>query len=61
MSEGANLVNGPWARNLDARLPDAMVAGIAAASGLTAATRNEAEFRHSGVGYVNPWALGASE
>ncbi|GAB6044274.1 hypothetical protein [Endothiovibrio diazotrophicus] len=47
--------------SLDAHLPDAMIAGIAAAAGMTVATRNESEFRHSGVDYVNPWALAAPE
>ena len=38
-------------------LPEAMIAGIAAASGLTIATRNRAEFRNCGLALVNRWAV----
>lgn len=44
---------------LDDHLPDAMIAGIASAAGLTVATRNNAEFRNCGVALVDPWAPGA--
>ena len=45
--------------SLDAHLPDAMIAGIAAAHGLTVATRNHAEYRNCGVALVDPWGTGA--
>lgn len=44
---------------LDSHLPDAMLAGTARYRGLAIVTRNEREFRHTGVRVVNPWA-GAS-
>ena len=40
---------------LDHHLPDAMLAGTALSRGLTIATRNEKEFRNTGVVVVNPW------
>ena len=40
---------------LDDHLEDAMLAGIAAANRLSIVTRNEREFRHTGVEIVNPW------
>lgn len=42
--------------SLDDHLPDALIAGIAAASGLKVATRNRAEFRNCGLDLVDPWA-----
>lgn len=45
--------------SLDAHLPDAMIAGIAAAAGLTVATRNQAEFRNCGIALVDPWGSAA--
>ena len=41
--------------SLDSHLPDAMLAGTAASRGLTVITRNEREFRNTGVRTVNPW------
>ena len=41
--------------SLDSHLPDAMLAGTALSRGLTIATRNESEFRNTGVRTVNPW------
>jgi hypothetical protein len=41
---------------LDHHLPDAIIAGIAAATGLTVATRNRAEFRNCGIALIDPWA-----
>ena len=41
--------------SLDSHLPDAMLAGTAASRGLTVVTRNESEFRNTGVRTVNPW------
>jgi len=43
---------------LDEHLPDAMIAGIGAAAGLTVATRNRAEFRNCGLTLINPWGHG---
>ncbi len=40
---------------LDRQLPDAMVAGTAASHGLTIVTRNDRDFRNTGVATVNPW------
>lgn len=37
-------------------LPDALLAGAAARHGLTLVTRNERDFRHTGIEVVNPWA-----
>ena len=39
----------------DAHVPDAMLAGMAMARGLAVVTRNEAEFRHTGIEVINPW------
>ena len=41
---------------LDSHLPDAMLAGTAISHGLAIVTRNEREFRNTGVDVVNPWA-----
>ena len=41
--------------SLDDHLPDAMIAGIAAATGQAVATRNHAEFRNCGIALVDPW------
>lgn len=41
--------------SLDGHLPDAMIAACAITSGLAAVTRNEMEFRNTGVEIVNPW------
>lgn len=41
---------------LDDHLPDAMLAGTAIRHGLAIVTRNEAEFRHTGLEIVNPWS-----
>ncbi len=40
---------------LDDHLPDAMLAGLATNRNMTIVTRNEGEFRHTGVQIVNPW------
>ena len=40
---------------LDRHLPDAMLAGTALHHGLAIVTRNEQEFRNTGVRVVNPW------
>ncbi len=40
---------------LDDHLPDAMLAGLAANRGLVVVTRNESEFRNTGVVTLNPW------
>ena len=40
---------------LDNHLPDAMIAGTARNRRLTIITRNESEFRNTGVKTVNPW------
>ncbi len=42
--------------SLDDHLPDAMIAGIAAAVRITVATRNRAEFRNCGLSLVDPWS-----
>lgn len=41
--------------SLDAHLEDAMLAGVALNRKLTVVTRNESEFRNTGVAVVNPW------
>ena len=41
---------------LDSHLPDAMLAGTARHHGLVVVTRNEREFRNTGVRVVNPWS-----
>ena len=41
--------------SLDSHLPDAMLAGTAANRGLAVVTRNEREFRNTGIRTVNPW------
>lgn len=40
---------------LDGHLPDAMIAATARNRGLTVVTRNESEFRNTGVSILNPW------
>ncbi len=40
---------------LDRHLPDAMLVGTALHHGLAIVTRNEREFRNTGVRVVNPW------
>ena len=40
---------------LDDHIPDAIVAGTALCHGLAVVTRNEKEFRNTGVDVVNPW------
>ncbi|MDE2928646.1 MAG: PIN domain-containing protein [Acidobacteriota bacterium] len=40
---------------LDGHLPDAMLAGTANRHGLTVVTRNQRDFRNTGVVTVNPW------
>ena len=40
---------------LDDHMADAMIAGTALRRGLAVVTRNEAEFRNTGVHTVNPW------
>ena len=42
---------------LDSHLPDAMLAGIARRHDLAIVTRNEREFRNTGVRVVNPWSM----
>lgn len=42
---------------LDDHLPDVMLAGIASVHRLTIVTRNESEFRNTGVEIVNPWTV----
>ena len=44
---------------LDDHLPDAMLVGAAARRGLTLVTRNERDFRNTGIEVVNPWANGS--
>ena len=41
--------------SLDHHLPDAMLAGTAASRGLAIVTRNDRDFRNTGVTAVNPW------
>ena len=41
---------------LDSHLPDAMLAGTARHRDLAIVTRNEREFRNTGVRVVNPWS-----
>lgn len=41
--------------SLEDHLADAMIAACALTSGLAVATRNESEFRNTGVKVVNPW------
>ncbi len=41
--------------SLDNHLPDAMLAGTAASRGLAIVTRNDRDFRNTGVTAVNPW------
>lgn len=45
---------------LDDHLPDAILAGTALSRGLTVVTRNEREFRNTGVKIVNPWEQATS-
>ena len=40
---------------LDNHLPDAMLAGTAASRGLAIVTRNDRDFRNTGVTAANPW------
>ena len=42
---------------LDGHLPDAMLAGTANRHGLTVVTRNQRDFRNTGVITVNPWRV----
>lgn len=42
---------------LDGHLPDAMLAGTANRYGLTVVTRNQRDFRNTGVIAVNPWRI----
>ncbi|MDE2662135.1 MAG: type II toxin-antitoxin system VapC family toxin [Gemmatimonadota bacterium] len=44
---------------LDDHLPDAMLAGVAARHGLTLVTRNERDFRNTGIEVFNPWVDGS--
>ena len=41
--------------SLDDHVPDAILAGTALSRGLTVVTRNEREFRNTGVKIANPW------
>lgn len=41
---------------LDDHLPDAMLAGTALRHGLALITRNERDFRNTGIEVVNPWS-----
>ncbi len=41
--------------SLDDHLPDAMLAGMALARGLSLITRNERDFRNTGVALIDPW------
>lgn len=45
---------------LDDHLPDAMLAGLAANRDLVVVTRNESEFRNTGVTILNPWTVAPS-
>jgi hypothetical protein len=40
---------------LEDHIADAMIAACALVAGLAVATRNEAQFRNTGVKFVNPW------
>lgn len=42
-------------RDLPAKIADLQIAGIASAYGLELATRNVADFKHTGIGLINPW------
>ena len=44
---------------LDRHLPDGMLAGTARSRNLTVVTRNEREFRNTGVEVINPWTAEA--
>ena len=46
--------------SLDHHLPDAMLAGTAASRGLGIVTRNERDFRSTGVAAINPWRQAGS-
>ena len=56
-SAGARIALAARARgtSLDAHLFDVLIAGSAAAHGLTVLTRNERQFRETGVPFENPW------
>ena len=41
--------------SLDLHIPDAMIAATAYRHGLTLITRNEKEFRNTGIEVINPW------
>ena len=41
---------------LDDHLPDALLAAVAAHSGLAVVTRNSSHFRNTGVAVADPWA-----
>lgn len=43
--------------SLDAHLPDAMLAGTVLRLGSTLVSRNESEFRNTGIRIVNPWTI----
>ena len=43
--------------SLDDHVPDGMLAGTAASRGLAIVTRNEREFRNTGVVAINPWTV----
>ena len=45
--------------SLDHHLPDGMLAGAARSRSLTIVTRNEKEFRNTGVEAINPWTYAA--
>jgi len=51
----ASLMSGARARGLSLSMADGQIAAVAAASGLSVATRDEAPFRAAGVNTVNPW------
>ena len=42
---------------LDDHLPDAMLAGMAVSRELTVVTRNERDFRNTGVTIIDPWTI----